>query len=274
MAAYSAVLDLEVRHDFFNQGVCRHLRFEPSASTTEWLLRHQVLTRQEENHLLLLSTSESANSDFFEATVLRYFVFSSDPLFGLYTAQLDRKSGLPLYFESTATDVDGLMVQSYSSVPVEEQHSSSDALPRGQRTLVGPRLIVDIPVTANDFLAEDAAKSRHKRIHLQANSMFWKYYFFGEFTKKAIEISDLNTTATPVEFEASDMSVARQGVAWVSKVAIPMQEVPTQRFQLRAVEEAGRVLIKRLPNAGTSKIGKEKFRDGSEHLVAEIYINQ
>lgn len=274
MAAYTAVLDLEVRHDFFNQGVCRYLRFEPSAATSEWLRRHQVLTRQEENHLRLLSTTEAAATDFFETTVLRFFVFSSDPLFGLYTAQLNQKSGLPLYFESTAADMDGLMVQSPSPAPMEEQHSGSSALPRGQRTLLGPRLIVDIPVTANDFLAAPAAKSRHKRVHLQTNSMFWKYYFFGEFAKKAIEISDLNTTATPVVFEASAMPVARQGVAWVSKVAIPMQEVPTQRFQLRAVEEAGRVLIKRLPNAGTSKIGKEKFRDGSEHLVAEIYINQ
>lgn len=274
MAAYTAVLDLEVRHDFFTHGVCRHLRFEPSTATSEWLRRHRVLGRQEENHLLLLSVNEEAASDFFEPTVLRYFVFSSDPLFGLYTAQLDRKNGAPLYFESSTADIDGVMVQSTSPVPSEEQLSGNSALPRGQRTLVGPRIVVDIALAANDFLAATAATSRQIKIHLQANSMFWKYYFFGEFAKKAIEISDLNTTAAPVEFEASGMPVAQQGVAWVSRVAIPMQEVPTQRFQLRAVEEAGRVLIKRLPNAGTSKIGKEKFRDGSEHLVAEIYINQ
>lgn len=274
MAAYTAVLDLEVQHDFFNRGICRHLRFEPSALSSEWMRRHGVLSRQEENHLLLLSANTSTPADFFEAKVLRFFVFSSDPLFGVYTAQRDRKNGAPLYFESTPADVDGLMVQSASPAPMAEQGSGSNALPRGQRTLLGPRLIVDIAVTADDFLTGSVAVSRQKKIHLQANSMFWKYYFFGEFAKKAIEISDLNTTAAPVEFEASGMPVAQQGVAWVSKVAIPMQEVPTQRFQLRAVEEAGRVLIKRLPNAGTSKIGKEKFRDGSEHLVAEIYINQ
>ena len=53
-----------------------------------------------------------------------------------------------------------------------------------------------------------------------------------------------------------------------------MSANPTQRFQLKDNVGFGKVLIKRLPNAGVQLIGKGRNSSGQSVLVAEIYINQ
>lgn len=85
---------------------------------------------------------------------------------------------------------------------------------------------------------------------------------------------DANEGKTGIVFEASTQTATDSGSALVSQTAIPMQYMPVQQFQLREVGMAGKVLIKRLPNASVNKIGKERGPDGQNLLVAEIYIHQ
>ena len=63
-------------------------------------------------------------------------------------------------------------------------------------------------------------------------------------------------------------------VDYLSEAALPMLKLPRQRLQLREEGAAGKVLIRRLPNADVAKLGKERGRDGRSMIVAEIYIHQ
>lgn len=279
MAAYLPLFRIQIQHEFFADGICRNLEFTPAPETAVLIQRHQLLLRSEIDGIALYRSSEPNGVVSPDVHLLRFLVFSSDPEFQLYTAGFDKKTRQPLYCTSEVLDGQRMPLQALpGDFGGSAARSPYDLAPPGQRkSLIKPCLVVDINVSEADFSVDDSAAGQEIKsylISLEAAKIYWKYYFFGEFAKKAIEISDLNTATAGIGFESSVMPVAQNGAAFVSTVAIPMQEVPTQRFQLREKEEAGRVLIKRLPNAGTRKIGKEKLRDGGEVLVAEIYINQ
>jgi hypothetical protein len=116
----------------------------------------------------------------------------------------------------------------------------------------------------------------HYYLRFAARSSVWKYYFLNDVGSKDIAIVDLDgrtrfsrrgTTALPGQ--------QRDAVTFVSDQAIAMQKTYTQRFQLREQGEMGeRILVKRLPNASVSAIGREMFEGSAVAvLVSEIYIN-
>ncbi len=113
-------------------------------------------------------------------------------------------------------------------------------------------------------------------LRFAARLSVWKYYFLNDVGSKDIAIVDLDgrmrfsrrgTTALPGQ--------QREAVTFVSDQAIAMQKTYTQRFQLREQGEMGeRILVKRLPNASVSAIGREMFEGSAVAvLVSEIYIN-
>ncbi len=78
------------------------------------------------------------------------------------------------------------------------------------------------------------------------------------------------------EFEVGEpetLSDKRPALTFRSKTYIPLRERPDCRFQLRERNSgAGKVLIRRLPVATASQIGKEVI-DGVETAVSEMFIN-
>jgi hypothetical protein len=297
MDAYFSLIQVAVLHDYFADGICRHLQFVPTPETLTVMQRYRLMMRTTAEGIVILAAqpdAELAALPSEDVSLLRFAVLSNDPAYMTYTDGYDAQTRAPLYF-SDLNLVEAATLQA-SDLPAELMPAYWRSMFGGMQ-LKKPCLVIDLHFSDRDLqpnMSHDAPillrANMNFRVLLHARKMMWKYFFWGECAKKAIEIVDLNKAATGIGFESSLMPVAKGGVAWVSSSAIPMQEVPTQRFQLREVEvggevrsagssevnkaSAGRVLIKRLPNAGITKFGKEQLRDGVDVLVAEIYINQ
>src|SRR5690606_29744905 len=104
-------------------------------------------------------------------------------------------------------------------------------------------------------------------------ALYWKYYFFGELAKLELDIHDLSSQLA-VTFDQSNEVVVKNGKAFISQTPIAMNSAPKQRFQLKDKSNAGKILIKRLPNAGVNLISRSMDLRGQQILVAEIYVNQ
>lgn len=125
------------------------------------------------------------------------------------------------------------------------------------------------------------------RIALAAKKLHWKYFFSGSLASRKLSIVDLDADGAKggagaeihadkpgVRFAPSPTAATHDGVAFLSETALPLQRLPQQRLQLREEGVAGKVLIRRLPNANVEQLGKERGRDGRSMIVAEIYIHQ
>lgn len=288
MDAYYSLIEVTVLHSYFNSSVCRHLEFVPTPETIDVLQRNRLMLRRTAQGIavlaLRLNDDEPVHAADIVVSQLRFAVLSADPAFWTYTAGL---AGLgqqaPLYFSDHVLSDDRPTLRT-QALPAELTSDYWRSL-FGAMQLKKPCIVIDVHFSDEDLQSNGAdstatSAKAHKNhlVSLHAREVFWKYYFWGQCAKMAIEIVDLNNSVKGIDFESSLIPVAKGGTAWVSTSAIPMQEVPTQRFQLREVqseaENAGRVLVKRLPNAGITKFGKERLRDGTEVLVAEIYVNQ
>ena len=82
---------LEMRHDYFADGWCRAMRFEPIHDCGEWLAAHELMARADDRSLTL-HAPEHRLRDLWEACLARparpaleFRVRSIDPGFGWYT---------------------------------------------------------------------------------------------------------------------------------------------------------------------------------------------
>lgn len=82
---------LETRHDYFADGWCRGMRFEPIHDCGEWLAAHELIVRADD-HSLTLHAPEHRLRDLWEACrgrpaspALEFRVRCTDPAFGWYT---------------------------------------------------------------------------------------------------------------------------------------------------------------------------------------------
>jgi hypothetical protein len=132
------------------------------------------------------------------------------------------------------------------------------------------------PLFSVEIAHRPADDGKRYDIALTSKKIHWKYFFSGSLAAKKLTIVDLDAAgdAPGLGFAVSPMPALDAGTAYTSEAALPMQRLPQQRLQLREEGVAGKVLIKRLPNADIAKLGKERGRDGRSMLVAEIYIHQ
>jgi hypothetical protein len=114
------------------------------------------------------------------------------------------------------------------------------------------------------------------RVALASRKLHWKYYFSGALASRQLNIVDLDAadSAPGISFAPALPAAIEGGSAYLSALALPIQKNPQQRLQLREVGAAGKVLIRRLPNASVEKMGKQRGPNGQSLIVAEIYIHQ
>jgi hypothetical protein len=287
MDAYYPLIDVAVLHSYFDGGACRHLEFVPTPETLKVLQRNHLMLRRTAQGMVVLAKGLNVDVPVHASdnavSSLRFAVLCTDPAYWTYTAGYEALGPhAPLYFSDQLLAADGHTLQA-QALPAELTPAYWRSIFSGMQ-LKKPCIVIELHFSDKDLYSKSertavsASARKNYQVFLKAREVNWKYYFWGECAKKAIEIVDLNKATKGIGFESSLMPVAKGGVAWVSTKEIPMQEVPTQRFQLREVqgetEGAQRVLVKRLPNAGITKFGRELLRDGVEVLVAEIYINQ
>lgn len=269
MAYFKPMLTLAVIHRFFGDGSCRELQFTPTTLTHKRLAQHQLMLKTTESGFTLLKDVDidvAVDDDL----VLRFEAYSQDPYFGFYTEELQGRDK-PLYYSTANITADNTsLALSATEAPEWDEDK--------QRTKPGnfkkPAMIVDVPLNDADFKTAKLENStRNLRISLNTRAIYWKYYFFGELANLELDIHDLSPQS-PVGFEPCDEPVAKNGKAFISQSPIVMNSVPKQRFQLKDKSNSGKVLIKRLPNAGLELVSRGRNLSGQQILVAEIYVNQ
>lgn len=270
MAHFKPILTLTIEHLFFADGRCTNLVFTTTPATRRVLQQYQLAVKAEESGI-----SVFADQDFLVAfdseAVLRFEVFAQDPYFGFYTSEAQNRK-LPLFYSSKNITADNTSLVLLDEQPAESQDGRAVRAKPGDRT---PLLIVDIDLSGAEFatLREADTAPIARTIKFNTRDIYWKYYFFGELAKMELEIHDLGSQIA-VAFDSSDEVVAKNGKAFISQTPIAMNSVPKQRFQLKDKSNAGKILIKRLPNAGVNLISKSRDLRGQQILVAEIYVNQ
>jgi hypothetical protein len=280
MARYLPLFSITAKHAFFTDGICRTLEFLPSPEAAEWLDRAGLLAKAFSDGIGIYYPEDRLDvlrhhlGGVANELMLEFKAFAKDTYFCQYTFPNVNIGNKILRFDGrqAVEDAQGMRLHT-------EQYVSDACL---QETEGGsppaPVLTADIPLTEADCaINSEKGEVASKQYYLafEPRKTFWKYYFLGDVARKNAYIADLNGS---VEFERIDAPElqGRDALVFISRAPIPMQDVPPQRFQLRSRESVGlgeKILIKRLPNASSNRIGKRKL-DGKEVLVSEIYVNQ
>lgn len=269
MAHFKPIFTLDVEHTFFADGRCANLIFVPTTLTQRVLQQYQLLVKTNETGFSIIADQEFL-VPFDDDTVLRFEAFAQDPYFGFYTEEAKGRTQ-PLYCttKNITADNTGLVIS--NEQPAESEARDIRRAKPGTKT---PLLVMDVELNSTEFAsALQNAVSVVRRIKFNTRDIYWKYYFFGELAQLDLDIHDLGSQTT-VEFYPSDEPVAKNGKAFISHSPIAMNSEPKQRFQLKDKNNSGKILIKRLPNAGVNLIGKSRDLRGQQILVAEIYVNQ
>jgi hypothetical protein len=271
MAHFRPLFTLNVEHAFFVDGRCNNLLFVPTAATQRVLQQYPLLVKTCDTGFSILFDQEFL-LPFDEDALLRFEAFAQDPYFGFYTAETQGRMQ-PLYCttKNITADNTGLVISNEQPAELQNAISTPARVKPGTKT---PQLIVDIELNRAEFsTAVQDAVTLVRSIKFNTRAIYWKYYFFGELAQLELDIHDLGSQAA-VTFYPCDEVVVKNGKAFISQTPIAMSSVPKQRFQLKDKNNSGKILIKRLPNAGVNLISKSRDLKGQQILVAEIYVNQ
>lgn len=270
MAHFKPILTLAVEHLFFADGHCTNLVFTTTPATRRVLQQYQLAVKAEDTGIAIFADQECSVA-FDSEAVLRFEVFAQDPYFGFYTLETQNKK-LPLHYSSKNITADNTSLVLLDEQAAESQDARPVRAKPGDRT---PLIIVDIDLSGAEFatVRQTEAAPIARTIKFNTRDIYWKYYFFGELAKLDLEIHDLSSQMA-IAFYPSDEVVAKNGKAFISQYPIAMKSEPKQRFQLRDKNSTGKILVKRLPNAGVNLISKSRDLRGQQILVAEIYVNQ
>ncbi len=268
MAQFKPIFTLNIAHDFFVDGRCTQLRFIPTAATERLLRRHQLLVRHHD-----IGFSIIADIDYWiepdDESVLRFNAFAQDQYFNFYTAESESIQK-PLYANSKNITADNSALVLQHDLPPQLPGDGPARIQPGSRT---PTMIIDIDLNDSAISTAVTGETITRWCKFNTREIYWKYYFFGELAKLDLDIHDLSPLKT-TDFYQSDEAVIKNGKAFISQTPIAMNSEPKQRFQLKDKNNSGKILIKRLPNAGINLISKSKDLNGQQILVAEIYVNQ
>lgn len=266
MARYQQLFSVAVMHEFYAGQAVPDLRYVPAAPTAELMRRERLLLRTTAAGMELWRELADADAPVLAEArmLLRFEVLSGDPLMRFYTAL---PLAAPLRFTNRLPGADRAEQQLQ---PVKwARRARRDGLVNQMHE---PLFRLDI-----DFLpaADVGAAPPRWRVALASRTLHWKYFFSGALAAKQLNIVDLDASdgTEGVSFAPAAPAVDG-GSAYLSARALPIQKSPQQRLQLREVGAAGKVLIRRLPNASVEKMGKDQGPNGQSMIVAEIYIHQ
>jgi hypothetical protein len=262
MARHEQLFSVAVMHEFYAGQPVPGLRYVPAAHTAELMRRERLLLRTTAAGMEVWRDRADDDAPAAPRMLLRFEVLSGDPLLRFYTAM---PLAAPLRFTNRVAGAD----RSEPALrPVKwARRARRDGL---VNQLQEPLFRVDI-----DFQPSPNAEPPGWRIALASRTLHWKYFFTGALAAKQLNIVDLDAAdgAEGVGFVPAAPAVDG-GSAYLSARALPIQKIPLQRLQLREVGAAGKVLIRRLPNASVENMGKDQGPNGQSMIVAEIYIHQ
>nr|WP_315249081.1 hypothetical protein [uncultured Duganella sp.] len=255
MARFRRLLALDVTHEFIGQVAMPGLRFVPTPQSAALMQREGLMLRPLRDGVELWQEQRDD--------------VASEPLWQL-SLDVHVSDGALLFY--TAWPSAG-----YLPLTPGAQHGVRVWRAVARRAGDGERaaLWIDLALQPDD---SDAAQEQPQpwRFALRSRQVHWKYFFSGGLAAKKLSIVDLDAgDGVPgLAFAPSPVAATADGTAYLSAAPVPLQNIPQQRLQLREAGAAGKVLIRRLPNASVDKLGKERGPNGQSMIVAEIYVHQ
>lgn len=290
MSAYQLLYRVTVEHDYFTDRACKSLQFVPTPATARLLNRPDLLLRVTDNHLSVyfdgdqLDKLRAAAED---NLVFIFKVFSGDANFARYTLPVSPVGNTILYFDrqQSGQDASGRQLlhaesnvssEDYAAIGAGDEKSAvigSSLEPRDYH--VKPCFILNMTVAADDVLLSPQTLDKQRRFYISfaSSASFWKYYLMDELAERSLYIADQDDG---IEFEdvgLTNLPGNRSARMLRSRQAIPLNERPVQRLQLRENANArDTIVIKRLPNASIGQIHAETVNGKLENIL-EIYIH-
>jgi hypothetical protein len=288
VTSFVPLLSATVEHRYFGGGAFPQLDFLPTPACSLAMRNNNLLFRPTDGGFGVFCRSEDvtdlrrpANTDE-QSLMLEFKGFPRDRRFAQYTSPSAPNPDTVLYLDSwrAVKDEHGRFrlhpedavtadfFEDWRSPLIQAAVTPRDAALR-------PFLILNLSV--NDAAApaqgeEPGSKPVAYYLNFATQASYWKYYFLGDIASRDLFIADLGGA---IEFTRLGMADVANGkaLAFLSADSIPMQYIPTQRFQLRENGAMGeKVLIKRLPNASVNQIHRELIKQDAV-LVSEMYIN-
>jgi hypothetical protein len=282
--SFQLIWRVSFRHAFFSDGILRALRIVPVAACHAMLRRAGVLLRAEEDGIALYGDERAVErlrlhlGEAGERLDMAFQVFFTDPHFFEYTLPA-WPAGHVMFLDTAAAVGDGAGPRALHAAPYvaadalfEREHPTLEAILGKCRPALAPAMVFQVAVTLGLLDATEPGQRRFE-VRFDAASSYWKYWLFGAGEAQAV-IVDLAGEVEFDRFAGVEIGERRHADVFLSKQAIPMRDVSTARFQLRAASPGGdKVLIKRMPNASVGKRFRDE-KDGNRILVSEIFINQ
>ncbi len=220
-----------------------------------------------------------------EPFCLTWLAYAADPLFCNYTDGLVYPpEGLPVFDGKRA--VEDRSTQSWQ-LQREAYVSAADALPLDDETVVEalsgsaqrvpPLFLVKLVLAATASRAPAAQlplEPRHYVLRFATRRAFWKYWLIGDWRESAPRVVDVDGQAEFLEAQEATLPDGRPALTIRSAAPIGIFKRSPFRFQLRSRAGSGeRLLVKRLPVAGTAQLIREPCAVGGS-LVSEIYVHR
>ncbi|OGB25271.1 MAG: hypothetical protein A3I66_04205 [Burkholderiales bacterium RIFCSPLOWO2_02_FULL_57_36] len=283
---YLPLLRIVAEHAFFpaTSGI---LRFAPTQRCKALCEKFGFLMRPASNGVDLFCQLSQRDDLLAEnwadpAMALEFSCFSGDPNFSVYTELGSRAADDWIYLHSSQAvpEEDGkIRLHDGDCVTASEFRKTGAS---EIATLLGKNFDPVKPVFFVVITLSDLATALQSAqpgtaptyvLRFAARKTLWKYYFLSGVDGADLAIVDLDGRARFKQRGVTSLPGNRDALTFVSDDAIEMRQTYAQRFQLREQGALGeRILIKRLPNAGISGVGRELV-EGKAVLVSEIYIN-
>ena len=270
MARYLPLLNITAEHGFYANGLCRGLRFTPSADTAAWLQSVDAVCRETGAGLLVLGVRAGLRADGGDATPAPPLCWSlrcEDPRFAAVTAGLPAQRDELLVFRSSASGASAVEGQVWPRQwPAVAEQLSAAQHKRPPLALL--QLPVPVPVPG-----AQAGPAQHS-LRFAARAPIWKYCLVGPWSSDPLEVVAGAGEPGFGEPVSEQLDNGQRVLAFRSVAGIELRERSDKRFQLRARSAAAdRVLVKRLPVAGADHFAHETIH-GVSTLVSEIYVHR
>ena len=276
------LFDFEVQHTFFADGRCANaLKFVLTPKSVVLLQRSGFLARANDSGVavlvdsLRLETLSLIAQDTEEPFSLTWLVYAADPLFGNYTEELVYPPvGLPV-FDSDNAVADGATGR--WRLQREEYVSAADARALDDDAVVQAVLGQHVPPLFVVILRLGAGASPEPKryvVRFATRAAVWKYWLIGDWRDSEPQVVDPDGQASFLQAQDATLPDGRPALTIRSTAPIAIFRRSPFRFQLRGRAGSGeRLLMKRLPVAGTAQLMREPRAQGGS-LVSEIYVHR
>lgn len=267
MSGYEPVAVVDLEHEFPVDGVCRDLRFVPTARTAALLRRERLLVRERPGSMTLLREAEPPAAP--EPVHLTFHGVPSEPTLWWRT-ELPPGSrpgdGPPFVLDAGRGEGrDGRRIAGAASP--EGAGTTRAGAPAHREGPPGPpgalvELRLPVPGAGADPL--------RCAVRLPARRLRWKYFVPGDDPERFVR-----DRAERVSFDRGREALADRRIAttFLSRVELPLLEQDDLHLQL-CVRRGGStsVLRERLPLADAHRLGRVRI-DDRPVAVAEVYLN-